>query len=322
MSTNVEFDENKPLKINQEKFLANSYNKMKLIDMLRAKLSENNIFSCQAEDDADSLIVETAINLKSTNVFIVSEDIDVLVLLTALAPDDHEIYFLKPSRGKSVQKFFSTLSLDKTFPKCKQHILFLHALTGCDTTSAFYNRGKMKFAKIFEEREDLQNAAKIFKSVEDNEQIIIDAGLKCILALYSSPKNIDNLNELRYNSFIKATAKSTCVQLASLSPTIDSASQHLKRVYLQVQMWLGRDISPEKWGWQFDSGLMKPIPMNQPPAPENLLQMLFCTCKSGCGTACGCRKSGLNCSVACVHCSGNSCSNPSPLVRIDEVDDE
>lgn len=57
-------------------------------------------------------------------------------------------------------------------------------------------------------------------------------------------------------------------------------------------------------------------------APKNLVQMLLCTCKSGCGTACGCRKTDLNWSVACIHCSGNSWSNPSPLERLDEVDGE
>lgn len=60
-STDLIFDENMPLKIRQEKFLANSNNKSRFIEMLRKKLADNNIFSCQAEGDADTLIIQTAI---------------------------------------------------------------------------------------------------------------------------------------------------------------------------------------------------------------------------------------------------------------------
>ena len=71
----IEFDENMPLKIAQDKFLTNNKNKSRLIEMLRMKLADNNIFTCQAESDADKLIVDTAISLESKNVVVVSEDI-------------------------------------------------------------------------------------------------------------------------------------------------------------------------------------------------------------------------------------------------------
>lgn len=147
-STDFIFDEIMLLKIGQEKFLGNNKNKSRLINMLRKKLSDHSIFSCQGEADADTLIVQTAINIESKNVVVVSEDLDVLVLLTALTPNDREIYFRKPAKGKVLQKVFSSMSLEKTSPMCKKHIPFLHAFTGCDTTSAFYNRGKNKFVEI------------------------------------------------------------------------------------------------------------------------------------------------------------------------------
>lgn len=40
------------------------------------------------------------------NITVVSEVIDVLVQLTALTPNDLEIYYQKPTRGKVAQKFF------------------------------------------------------------------------------------------------------------------------------------------------------------------------------------------------------------------------
>ena len=110
-SRDLIFDQNMHLKIRQEKFLANINNKSRLIEMLRKKLAHNNIFSCQAEGDADTLIIQTAINIESENVVVVAEDIDVLLLLTALIPPHREIYFLKPAKGTVSAKIYSNKSL-------------------------------------------------------------------------------------------------------------------------------------------------------------------------------------------------------------------
>ncbi|KAL4713711.1 hypothetical protein ACJJTC_004242 [Scirpophaga incertulas] len=48
-----------------------------------------------------------------------------------------------------------------------------------------------------------------------------------------------------------------------------------------------------------------------PPAPAELLNVIFCNCKNGCGSRCGCRKSGLQCSLACGQCNGQACLNAS-----------
>uniref|UniRef100_A0A034WHZ1 Uncharacterized protein n=1 Tax=Bactrocera dorsalis TaxID=27457 RepID=A0A034WHZ1_BACDO len=97
--------------------------------MLRETLTENKIFSCQAEADNDRLIIKTAVKLQSENIAVVSEDnIDILVLLTALSPPDREIYFRKPSKGKIPQRAHSSKTLEKILPKCKEHILFLGAI--------------------------------------------------------------------------------------------------------------------------------------------------------------------------------------------------
>ena len=149
----------------------------------------------------------------------------------------------------------------------------------------------------------------------------MQAGVACILALYGAPAKIKDLNTLRYNFFFKATTKNTSVNLSSLPPTTDAAFEHLKRVYLQTQIWLGNDINIGDWGWKYLNNMFIPITMNQLPAPDNLLQMLFCNCKKGCGAACGCRKSGLYCSVACLQCNGNSCLNTLPSIKITEVEE-
>jgi hypothetical protein len=44
------------------------------------------------------------------------------------------IYFLKPARGQQRTEMYYPKSLS-AYPKCQNHILFLHAIIGCDTTS-------------------------------------------------------------------------------------------------------------------------------------------------------------------------------------------
>lgn len=191
----IVFSEEMSLTITQQKFLSNNRNKERLINMLGRYLSSFNISCCQADSDADRLIVTTAIN-QGHDVVIVSEDTDVLVLFTAVVKTNQKIFFSKPSKGQAAEKFYATNSF--SLPKCKEHILFLHALTGCDTTSAFWNRGKNSFAKIFERRVDLQENAAIFQLENVDPKDLYAAGLKCILALYGAPKGTASLDDYRF----------------------------------------------------------------------------------------------------------------------------
>ncbi|GFV82032.1 uncharacterized protein TNCV_3152301 [Trichonephila clavipes] len=90
---------------------------------------------------------------------------------------------------------------------------------------------------------DLHKSAEVFKNDnEDSRNNIFQAGVTCILGLYGASTKIKDLNTLRYNAFIKATGKNTSVLLSSLPPTTDAAFEPLKRVYLQIQIWLGNDV--------------------------------------------------------------------------------
>ncbi|GFS80268.1 uncharacterized protein TNCV_3447291 [Trichonephila clavipes] len=170
----------------------------------------------------------------------------------------------------------------------------------------------------------LHKSAEVFKNVNEDSNNIFQAGVTCILDLYGASAKIKDLNTLRYNSFIKAMAKDTSVLLSSLPPTTDAAFEHLKRVYLQIQIWLGNDVDVgiDNWGWKHFNNMLIPITMNQLLAPNHLLQILLCNCKKGCAAACGCRKRGLYCSVACLQCSENSGSNAPPIIQINEVEED
>ena len=79
-------DETTPIYGHQERFLSNLQNKKQLIKMLTLVLQSNGIEVQQAVGDADVLIVRTAVE-KSAHFLptIVTQDIDVLIIMIALA---------------------------------------------------------------------------------------------------------------------------------------------------------------------------------------------------------------------------------------------
>lgn len=69
-----------------------------------------------------------------------------------------------------------------------------------------------------------------------------------------------------------------------------------------------------------DKFLESVMTMN-PPAPKELLNIIFCNCENGCGSRFGCRKAGLQCSLVCGQCDGQAFLNASPY-QIDINEDD
>ncbi|GBP27148.1 hypothetical protein EVAR_15921_1 [Eumeta japonica] len=142
--------------------------------------------------------------------------------------------------------------------------------------------------------------------------------LHVCMGMYGAPAKMTDLKSFRFNFFIKATAKDTSV-LLSTSPRIsDIAFEHLKRVYLQIQIWLGNDLIIEKCGWIYSINMYHTINMNQLPAPEKLLKILLCFPKRDVELHAG----KVNCSLARLQCKDNSCLNTAPVIQIDEIEDD
>ena len=112
--------------------------------------------------------------------------------------------------------------------------------------------------------------------------------------------------------FCKKVAQGkTAVVPESLPPTSDAAKFHSMRVYHQVQVWKGKDdLCPKLWGWKCVENTLVPIALEQAPAPEALLKILRCGCKTDCRSKlCSCFKHDLKCSNLCSGCCGVSCLN-------------
>ncbi|KAJ8868211.1 hypothetical protein PR048_032020 [Dryococelus australis] len=85
------------------------------------------------------------------------------------------------------------------------------------------------------------------------------------------------------------------VQLLVEPPTSAACAEHSLRAYYQ--------------GWKLAGGFLVPILTSQAPAPESLLSLVSCGCKTDRGYRYECRRAGLACSTMCGHCRGGSCMN-------------
>lgn len=327
--------------VTQGKFLGNNKNKSQFIHYLREELKGANIMSQQCVADADLEIVLKAIDTasKSPNnkVVIVSEDTDVLTILAARTPPNMEVFLLKPPSPKVPDVVYSSESLSSRSTCIRSNILLLHAFTGCDTTSAFYYYGKKIFCNDFEKSDDLHGHAEVFKQKNVSIDCLIDSGLRLALALYGASREFRNINKsaielvnsYRVRMYGDASQKKK-VDLSRIIPTANALTEHIKRVYFQVQAWYretdtdlqeGTTLNPLEWGWELENGELSPVAMTQEAGPEEILNIVSCSCEKDCGNRCGCRRNGLDCTMACKHCDGN-CSNQKVISNRTEDSDE
>ena len=92
----------------------------------------------------------------------VGKDVDLLVLLVASTPTDCNTYFLKPNKGDTNEDVYSIAQIQSSDETIKFNIMFLHAITGCDTISAFFNQGRASIYNRVEQKKCFGEAALIF----------------------------------------------------------------------------------------------------------------------------------------------------------------
>ena len=90
-------------------------------------------------------------------------------------------------------------------------------------------------------------------------------------------------------------------------PTFGSLYFHILRANYVALLWKNADVShpnlpsPTDFGWEVDnaSGSFIPKRCLHQPAPESVLKLIRCWCKTGCGKACWCFKNNNPCTEIC-----------------------
>ena len=122
-------------------------NKQAMIDLTAKCLQQKGCHVIQAEGDADVDIIKAAVSMsgyKSTT--LIGEDTDLLILLLyhATLKDSHELYFRSDKTGDKTKQYVYNINVLKQIlgDNICTDLLFVHAFTGCDTTSRIFGFGK------------------------------------------------------------------------------------------------------------------------------------------------------------------------------------
>lgn len=93
--------------------------------------------------------------------------------------------------------------LDKAM---KGVLLVTYAFTGCDTVSAVYKKGKIAPYRKVQANNVLREKILVFNNHKADPSAVADAGNYFLLAMFGA-KNTEDLDCLRYQSYLKAIAK-------------------------------------------------------------------------------------------------------------------
>ena len=119
-------------------------------------------------------------------------------------------------------------------------LLFLHAISGCDTTSRPHGIGKVGVLKKYAA---LAESAATFMASESSKVVLDKAGERALLIMYGS--QVEDLKTARLQKFqTKVATAAGYVPPEKLPPTSDAARFYSHRVFLQIQAWKGNDLSP------------------------------------------------------------------------------
>ena len=122
--------------------------------------------------------------------------------------------------------------------------------------------------------------------------------------------NITSIPDLRWHLFCKQFAESN-----KLPPTLGALEEHIKRVWLQSRVWFQATImqkqsfEPLNFGYCKDTdGQMLPVTTKVLPAPQAMIKLVRCQCKTNCSTQrCSCRRNNLPRTELCL--CDTECSN-------------
>ena len=324
-----------PIPGNWQNFLRVDENKTELFDFLSGQLISSlkdddkeiiitdgdQVLCVPARDDVSSLVpcnheeADTRILLHAIHasqshkkVLVRTPDTDVAVLAIMVSqtmPVHSELWVAfgtgKRYRYLAAHKIAAALGRDKSLA-----LAMFHALTGCDTVSAFVGHGKKTAWAAWKALPELTDALLSLACappyVSDECMDIIE---RFVIVMYDRTSTCTSVNEARKKLFARKQSP------VAIPPTKAALEQHVKRAAYQGGYIWGQTQnaapvlpSPLKWGWVKNAqGLYEPYWTTLPEAAKACYELLCCGCKKGCRSLCKCKRAGLQCTALCT-CEG------------------
>ena len=247
------------------------------------------------QEEADTRLVLHACAAANTGakvIVVCSPDTDVLLLLLHHWPTiNAEVYFLTGKGGKytTASRYIPVHTLYNSLTKLQYSLLLpLCCITGCDTVSAFFDKGKKKgFKLMMKDAAQFEPCATLGDCLM-LEESQISAAAKFVCRLYGDTK-CSSLNELRCQKAEKG------VPVRKIPPTQDSFMLHLQRTMYQLYIWKHAHIpiinipTATDYGYEeAQDGTLTPKMMTQQEAVPELLNIVVCDCEGSCILNCTC----------------------------------
>ena len=117
-------------------------------------------------------------------VVVVGTDTDLLVMLVVCATSSIDMFMLC---HRNPITLYIVEPLHQALTSTRQHLLYIHALTGCDTTSALYEQGKVKALKLAQKQDaNLCTHMDVFLLHSSTCEDVTTAGEQFLHVLYGS----------------------------------------------------------------------------------------------------------------------------------------
>ena len=305
-------------------------NKADIIALISAALTKRGCHVTQSPGDADVDIVKAAVERSHhCTTTLVGEDTDLLILLLHYSRTDNEVIYFRSDANKQLKerKVYNITLLKETLGKdlCDE-LLFIHAYSGCDSTSRIFGIGKKSaFQKLVKSDPVMKSCASAFILPNKSQEDISYLGENLMVDLFGGKSN-ETLSSLRHVIFTKKVANAqTFVTSERLPPTSPATRFHSQRVYFQIMVWMGmaNEMNPTEWGWKQENDQLIPIMTENNAEPEELLKIIHCNCSRGCKSSrCGCRRYGLPCTATCGPSQTENCDNPNNNQEVESEEDD
>ena len=225
---------------------------------------------CSDQEEADTRIIlhclQASKNSESnTPIIVKSPDTDLLILLVSYASAVAQPLYLDTGSGNKRRLVDIKAIAHVLGPDICTALPAYHAFTGCDYTSAFVRKGKVKPLQILRNQPDILKAFKDLGNTPDIQPTQFVALERFICAMYGQPKSNDT-NTVRYKMFqqrydVKSDKSSFSipngVDLSLLPPCRQTLKIHILRANYVAYVWKTSDIAYQKLPSPIEHGWMK-----------------------------------------------------------------
>ena len=286
-----------------------SKNSSKLVIVSAGGHTESNSFLLFEEDnhnEADTLLIHHAVlasrrNPSDAQVSFFSPDTDVLVLAIA--------NYENLPKNTSVSMMFGIVEVNSIWTALgadrAKALPSFHAFTGADNTGRFAGIGKATWLNMYLKADDhvIRCLLTLSQTSDVTEDMVTTLARFVCTAYLPKGIQIDNIPELRWYLFCKHMAEGD-----KLPPTLGALKQHILRAHIQARVWGQADIAQQEFMDPLENGFykdnndyMQPIRTESLPAPEAIIEMVRCQCKTDCSShRCSCRSKELSCTDLCL----------------------